>query len=108
MLAKDGEVGGTMKTVQELGFPYKIGTNTVLGTTSPFYLLFSSIIQFSSHHQSPVSETDETICRNNNVVMHRNANNFSCFHQLFGDDNIILTWFRIAAGMVVNKNDCGC
>ena len=71
-----------------------------------FSLLPSSFL--FSHHQPPVCETAEPVCRNNNMIMHCNADNLPCLHKLFGNSKIILAGFRIAAGMVVHKNNCCC
>ena len=43
VLAKDGEVGGTMKSVQEQGFLYETGANTALETTPLFKELVSDL-----------------------------------------------------------------
>ena len=43
VLAKDSEVGGTMKSVQEQGFLYEIGANTALETTPLFKELISDL-----------------------------------------------------------------
>ena len=43
VLAKDGEVGGTMKSVQESGFLYETGANTALETTPLFKELVSDL-----------------------------------------------------------------
>ena len=43
VLAKDSEVGGTMKSVQERGFLYESGANTALETTPLFKELVSDL-----------------------------------------------------------------
>jgi oxygen-dependent protoporphyrinogen oxidase len=43
MLAKDSEVGGTMKSVQEQGFLYEVGANTGLETTPLFKELVNEL-----------------------------------------------------------------
>jgi len=43
VLAKDSEVGGTMKSVQEQGFLYETGANTALETTPLFKELISDL-----------------------------------------------------------------
>ena len=43
VLAKDSEVGGTMKSVQDRGFLYETGANTALETTPLFKGLISDL-----------------------------------------------------------------
>lgn len=68
VLAKDSEVGGTMKSVQEQGFLYETGANTALETTPYFKELVSDLRLKSEFIYANPEGKNRYILRNN--VLH--------------------------------------
>jgi len=67
VLAKDNEVGGTMKSVQDQGYLYETGANTALETTPLFKELVSDLKLESEFVYAKPEGKNRYILRNGNL-----------------------------------------
>jgi len=58
-------------------------------------------------YQSPFSKACEIASRDDDMVVHRNADDFARLYDLFGDCNILLAWLRVPARVIMYQNNAG-